>query len=146
MIRANDCAAQNPMLSRYGDYSIFLLGLAHVYLSNQRHLYPRFLILVPTVEQARRCHCSPCILVPRSPHNKCTEPLLPAISSFAPCGSEATPSAQVRNRAALSFWGMSKVRWPMISNILSSTDSISEARDTVTYDDWNVKSPKEVSR
>jgi len=32
------------ILSRYGDYSIFLLGLAHVYLSNQRHLYPRSLV------------------------------------------------------------------------------------------------------
>ena len=34
------------ILSRYGDYSIFLLGLAHVYLSNQRHLYPRSLVFL----------------------------------------------------------------------------------------------------
>jgi len=48
-------------VSRYGDYSLFLPGLTHVYLSNQRPLSLLLLVLsflVPTVGQARRCPCS----------------------------------------------------------------------------------------
>jgi len=40
---------------------MFLPGLAHVYLSNQRPLSLVLLVLsflVPTVGQLRRCHCS----------------------------------------------------------------------------------------
>ena len=49
------------VVSRHGNYSIFLLGLAPVYLSNQHPLSLVLLVLsflVPTVGQARRCHCS----------------------------------------------------------------------------------------
>ena len=67
-----DVKNEDDPLSRYEDYSIFLLGLAPVYLSNQRHsslvlLFCRFLILVLTLDRHVAATVLTVSLVPRIP-------------------------------------------------------------------------------
>jgi len=51
------------ILSQYGDYSIFLLGLAPVYLSNQHIIHPLFLILILMLDRHITANVSPVSLV-----------------------------------------------------------------------------------